>query len=344
MKMAKRIILILVVAAAVRSSMLYYARRGPNAAQTGTIPELISLIPADSPYLFYADLATLRASPFLARLVALAPAPTADPEYAGFVRATGFDYARDLDRVALAARPGSQSNLNVALAEGHFNHERISSYALRSGNMERHGGTEVYVFPPSATARAMAFAFLGVNRIVIAEGPEAAAVVRALASLSAPSGFGPAMRERITRVADAAIFAVGQVGRVPENFSVGGMRSDQFTNLVRSLRWFTLAARPEGDRLRTLAEGECDTAENARQLAGTLDALRALAQVALADPRTRQNLQPATAALLDALLRDTHVSRDDLRVRLSLLLAPEMLNPPPAASAQRTPSPKQRMR
>jgi hypothetical protein len=180
----------------------------------------------------------------------------------------------------------------------------------------------------------MAFAFLSPNRIVIAGGPEAAGVAGALVSRSVPSGFEPAMRERISRVADAAIFAVGQVGPVPENFSVGGMRSDQFTNLVRSLRWFTLAARPESDRLTTLAEGECDTAENARQLAGTLDALRVLAQVGLADPKTRQQLASATADLLDALLRDAHVSRDDQRVRLSLVLAPEMLNPAPA---QKTP-------
>jgi len=340
MKITKRIILLLFVAAAVCSSMLYYVRRWPTAAQTGTIPELVSLLPADSAYLFYADLATLRASSFLARLAALAPTPKADPEYARFVQATGFDYARDLDRVALAAWPGSQTKLTVALAEGRFDGEKISNYALRSGKVERRDRAEVYVFPPRATARGMAFAFLGPNRIVIADGPEAATVVGAIVSHSARTDFGPVMRERISRVADAAIFAVGQVNPVPENFSVGGMRSDQFTNLVRSLRWFTLAARPEGDRLTTLAEGQCDTAENARQLAGTLDALRVLAQVGLADPKTRQQLEPATAVLLDALLRDAHVSRDDQRVRLSLVLAPEMLNPSPAAPAQKTPSSK----
>lgn len=336
MRITKRAILILLVAAAVSASIVYYLRRGPT-AQTAGIPELISLAPADSAYLLYADLVTLRASPFLARLMALAPSPAADPEYAGFVRATGFDYTRDLDRMVFAARPSSTASLTIALAEGRFDHDKISGYALRTGKLERHSGAEVYVFPPGPSSRAMAFAFLAPNRVVLAEGPDSAAAVAALASHRAPSTFEPAMRERISRVADSAVFAVGQVGPVPENFAPGGMRSDQFTNLVRSLRRFTLAARPEGDRLRVIAEGECDTSENARQLAGTLDGLRTLAQVALADPKTRQRLDPETAALLDALLRDTQVSRDDQHVRLSLELTPEMVNRLPGAVPRKTP-------
>ena len=338
MSIAKRAIVFLLVAAAASAAVVYYSSRGPNAAQGPALPELITLAPADSAYLFYANLAALRASPFLDRLMALAPSPAADPEYAGFVRATGFDYARDLDRLVLASRPGPSAPLTLALAEGRFDRARISSYALRSGTLERGGGAEVYVFPPSPTSKAMAFAFLNGNRVAMAEGPEAAKAIASLASDPAPSTFAPSMRERVSRVADSAVFAVGQVADVPQNFSPGGVRSDQFSNLVRSLRWFTLAAHPEGDRLKVAAEGECDTAESARQLTGTLDGLRMLGQAMLADPRTRQRLEPATAGLLDNLLRILQVSRDDQRVRLSLELTSEMVSRLPGAATRKTPA------
>ncbi len=66
---------------------------------------MLSLLPPQAPYVVYADLATLRGSAFLNRLVAIIPAPKEDPEYLDFVRATGFDYTRDLDRVAIGVIP-----------------------------------------------------------------------------------------------------------------------------------------------------------------------------------------------------------------------------------------------
>jgi hypothetical protein len=335
MRLASLAIVVLLVAAAVSGAALYYSSRGPKAAQTSAIPELVSLAPADSTHLLYADLAALRASPFLAHLMALAPSPKTDPEYAKFVLATGFDYASDLDRVVLAGR--SQPDALVALAEGRFDREKISRYVLRNGTLERRNGAEVYAFPPSATSKAMAFAFLNDRRVALAQGPEAAAAVAAPASRT-PNTFDGPLRERISRVADAAVFAVGQSGPAPENLSVGGLRPDQFANLVGSLRWFTLAARPEGDRLRVAAEGECDTVENARQLAATLDGLRVLGQIALADPKTRQRLEPATVELFDSLLRLLQVSRDDQRVRLSLELTSEMVGHSPGPAAGKAPA------
>ncbi len=344
MKIGKRAIVFLLVVAAVSATILHYANRGPRAAPGTAVPELISLAPADSAYLLYADLSTLRASPFLTRLMALAPVPATDPDYAKFVRATGFDYTQDLDRLVLAARPGSPSPLTLALAEGRFDRAKISSYALRSGGLERHSGAEVYVFPPSPTSKAMSMAFLDPNRVAMAEGPEATAVVAALASHGAPSAFAPAVRERISRLADSAVFAVGQVNDVPENLSVGGLRSDQFSNLVRSLRWFTLVARPEVDRLKIAVEGECNTVENARQLAATLDGLRLFGQAAIADPKLRRNLEPSAVSLLENLLRRTQISRDDQRVRLSLELTSEMVNRLPGAPARKIPATSPRMR
>jgi len=340
MRIAKHAVVLLLLAAAISAAVLYYLRRGLSAAQTPTVPGLISLAPSEAPYLVYIDLTTLRSSPFLAQLIALAPAPTLEREYADFVHATGFDYSRDLDRVVVTVQPGSPASLTVALAEGRFDREKISSYALRSGKKERQNGVEVYVVPASTPTKAITFAFLNVNRVAIADGPS-------LASLLAPRpprAFDPAMRERIARLAGSAFFAIGQVGPVPENFSFAGVRSDQLTHLMRSLRWFSLAARPEGDRLKVAIEGECDTAESARQLASTLEGLRLLGQAALADPKTRRRLPPRTAELLGTLLRLAEVSRDDQRVRLHAELTSEMVDGLPGAAARENPSVNQTAR
>jgi len=106
---------------------------------------------------------------------------------------------------------------------------------------------------------------------------------------------------------------------------------------MHSVRWFTLAVRPEGDRMRVVLEAECDTPENARQMAGTLDGLRLLGQASLSDPNTRKRLEPEALRLLDSLLRIVEVSRDELRVRLVLELTPEMLGSLPRMIAPKTP-------
>lgn len=330
MKMAKRVGIVLLLVGGASASTLYYLHRGSSAAQTPSPPELISLIPAGATYVFYADLAPLRESALLARMAAVAPPASADREYADFIRATGFDYSRDLDRVVLAAQPEPPGNFTVVVVEGRFNREKIIAYALRRGRVERQNGAEVYVVPtegyPSGAfktrAKEVAFTFLSNNRLALAEGLS----LTPLLGPHPPAGPDPEMRERITRVAGAAIFAVGRVGPLPDNFSLGGLRSDQFTNLVRSLRWFSLAARPEGDRLKVALEAECDNAENARQIAGTVEGLRLVGQAALADPRTRQQMPPETSAALETLLRAVEVSRDDQRVRLLLEFTPQMLD------------------
>lgn len=331
--MHKQVIVLLLLAAAISGALVYYLRRGPGEAHSSTVPDLITLAPPEAPYLIYADLAALRSSPFLARLMASAPAPAMDKEYAEFVRVTGFDYTRDLDRVVLAMIPESPANQTVALAEGRFDRQKITSFALLTGKLEHQNGAEVYVLPATTKSRVASFAFLESNRIAVTDGPSLALVLSPRAS----GGLDPAMHERISRVASSALFAVGKVAPVPENFAPGGLRSEQFTHLVRSLRWFTLAVRPEGDRMRVALEAECDTQENARQVAGTLDGLRLLGQAALSDPNTSKRLEPEALRFLESLLRIVEVFRDDLRVRLALELTPDMLNSLPRVIAPKSP-------
>ena len=87
--------------------------------------------------LFMRMLQSLRNSAFLNRLIALIPTPNEDPDYLEFVRSTGFDYTRDLDRVAIAIFPTTPLPTVVTFAEGRFDQQKIIAYALRTGKAER---------------------------------------------------------------------------------------------------------------------------------------------------------------------------------------------------------------
>src|SRR5712664_4236426 len=68
--------------------------------QSGSAREqALSLMPAEASVILFADFDGFRQSPFVAKLYAWAPKPQADADYAQFVKETGFDYERDLQRV-----------------------------------------------------------------------------------------------------------------------------------------------------------------------------------------------------------------------------------------------------
>ncbi len=318
--MAKHALIGLLTIAIVLAGIFYTLRRGAH-AQSGELPELLSLAPAASYRLGYIDVNSLRNSPFMAQLVSLAPEPRTDPEYTEFVRATGFDYTRDLDHLLLAWWPSSPNPTTAAIAEGRFDREKILSYALRVGRTERQNGVDVYIIPAKTPDKTISLAFLSNSRIAMVTGSRMDPILAA----GAQSALEPGIRERLPRVAGAAFFAVGRVGLLPHDLPTG-VSSDQFTTLMRTLQWFTVAGRSEGTRLKVAVEGESNSEENANQIAGSLDGLRLFGQVALANPRTRQRLGPDTTALFETLLRAIEVTRDHERVRLVAEFTPQMLN------------------
>src|SRR6266849_6389635 len=311
--------LLIVAALGLGTAGILYAvlHHRPNTPPAGTPPALLDFAPQDSTVFVYADLAALRASPFLAQLAALAPAPNTDR-----------DYERDLDRAVLAVRPKGNDSETFAVADGRFDVKKITAYALRTGKRATQSGKEVILVPAKAPAKPVTFTFLDEHRILLTNS-ESLAPLLAVAAEARPGGtLQPEMRERISRVAGSPVFAVGKLGvsfeRAVAELSSAGLRSDQLDNLLRSLRWLSFAARPEGNELRVVLEGETDTASNARQIAVSLDGLRLLGKLALADPKTRRQMDRASLALADAVLKSADVSRDDEgnahRVRLTFAI------------------------
>jgi hypothetical protein len=333
--MKKKVILSLAVLLVVTFSLIFYFRQRRAALPAGPVPELLLLAPSDADSLVYVDLSALRSSSFFTQLLAFAPSPGEDPDYSEFVAATGFDYSRDLDRLLIATRPTSSlSASTTAIAEGRFSRDKIVAYSLRSGKLEQRNGAEVYIVSSGHPAKTISFTFLAPGRILLANSPALdPTVVRPAQDLP------PGQHDRFLRVAGSALIMIGRVDASQENFSVFGFRSRDLKRALRDVRWFSLGARPDGDRLRIALEAECISANAARELAGAAEALRFLARVLLADPRSRGQLSPQAALLAEAILRNGEFVQNDQRVLLRFdLIAAAFIDPASSDAGRAAPA------
>ncbi|MGH9681481.1 MAG: hypothetical protein ACRD4Y_16155, partial [Candidatus Acidiferrales bacterium] len=190
-----------------------------------------------------------------------------------------------------------------------------------TGKVDRQEGREVDLFSSDSAARWDAVSFLNPQRIAIVEGQSIAPLLNHRPD---PPGGDPA-RERASRVAGAAVFAIARVPPIPDNAAPGGISSPKLLSLARSVQWVTLAARPEGNSVRISLEGECETPTDARALQSTLEVFRLIGASALESAKTRQSMDPATWNVLDSMLKNAEIDASAERVRILVELGPEIL-------------------
>jgi hypothetical protein len=313
-----------VAACAMVAGTLFYLNslRGKT-AHASPAPQLLSALPAGAPTLVYLDLAAVRASSFYQHRPDKGPIALPNQDYADFVRSTGFDFEKDLDRVVVASWPApsaKEQRKSVAIAEGRFDRVKIRDYAVRKGKLDRQEGREVFLFPTGDRMGFNSVTFLDDHRIALVAGPSIAPL---LAGHSDDPDADPA-RERAAHLDGAAAFAITRVPPVPENFGPGGAQSTQLASLARSVQWITLAARPEGDNLRVSLEGECDNSTDALQLRSALEVLRMFGRAGLDSPKTRDSMNPASLATLQTLLSSAEVTQTAERVRILVELTPDI--------------------
>src|SRR5262249_49944487 len=130
----------LLAALAIVAASALFAYRYTRAPQRNNFA-VLSYLPRDPDAVIFIDVAALRQSPFLAQLAAWLPQSQQDPDYSQFVADTGFNFERDLDHLAIAATksvdaPSSSKGAAgglVFIAEGRFDRQKLSAYALRTG-------------------------------------------------------------------------------------------------------------------------------------------------------------------------------------------------------------------
>jgi hypothetical protein len=299
---------------------------------------LLSWMPEDARAVLFIDLAGLRRSPFFADLLAWAPKPDADQEYRQFVRDTGFDYEKDLDRLAVAFEQQGAQKIFCAVGDGHFDEKKIKAYAAKNGALQKSGGSEIFSLPIASSSERVSFMFLTKNRLAFTNGKDFASWLRG------PKAVGDAeWRERFARVAGSPVFAVMRNEALKDAFgaepasqdlarrAAGGFSSPQLSSLLAQLQWLTVAGKPENNKLRVAIDGESVEDRNAQQLTDLLNGVALLARAGLSNAKTQQQLGAATRQSYLALLKSVEVSRidrpDSKSVRLLFDVTPDLLKP-----------------
>ena len=316
-----RIVRFVVVAASILLTVLaiFGYRAWENRARPNS-EELLALMPAEAQAVIFIHMESLRQAPFFADLLAWAPKPTVDADYAEFVRETGFEYERDLRSVAIAVWQQGAEPTFFAVADGRFDRKKIETYALRGGIKEKNGRLEIFHLPASGGQRIW-MAFLANDRVVVTNHGGAGEFLQVSANEDAGE-----WRKRFSRLAGSPIFAVTRQWPegtfrygLPGNKTPGkkkqpgeeSIRAPELSALLEQLQWITVAAKPEGEQLRVVAEGECPSEGLARQLSDMLNGAAILAQAGLSDTKARQQINSKTRAEYIALLRSLQVSSMD---------------------------------
>lgn len=282
--------------------------------------DLVRQLPSGSSAIVYADLTQLRASAFAKELAALAPSSDQDPQYTAFVKTTGFDYSRDLDRAAMALWPHTAPTTVLVLAEGRFDRKKIANYALQTGRAAKEGSLEVYEVPEQGSDRRIRFAFLAPNRLVLADGP----ALNTLLEPTNANNLDSVMSARVAQVSGAAIFSVARTENLPQDIGIDESHDAQLARMLKSIRSISLAGQPDASSLNIAANAECDSALDALQLMTLLDGLRWMGRAELADPKVQQQIGPQWRPL-DELLKAASLTHSGRTLRLRAQLTEQML-------------------
>ena len=301
--------------------------RNPDAARA----DLLSLLPADASAAGFVDLQQLRNSPLLTQIFSWAPRPTPDGDYAQFVQATGFDYERDLDRVALSIQRQSQIPMTVAIAEGRFDRKKIEAYASQFGALKTADGKTLFAVPISGSERKAYFAFLRDDRVAWANDSS-------YFFQRPPAASPEEWREHFSRVAGTPIFAVLRQDPLTASAlaqAPGGFRSPQLATLLSQLQWITISGKPEGNLLRVVIDGESSTEPTVHQLKDLLSGLVVLAQAGLNDAKASKQLDPVLRQGYSNLLQSADIQLLDRgsskSVRVIFDVTPKLLEAPHSA-------------
>jgi hypothetical protein len=309
----------------------------------------LSLMPGTAERVLFVDFSDLRQAPFFADLLAWAPKPALDPDYDQLRRDTGFDYEKDLDRLAIAFEKHGSQKTFFAVANGRFDQKKIKDYAAKSGSVQKQAGTEIFSIPVTGSSERISFTFLRRDLIAFSNAAE-------LSSFMKPPKTSESAdwHARFERVAGSPFFAIlrndgiaDAIGSQPGAQSLaqratGGLTSPQLSSLLMQLQWISVAAKPQNDRLRIIAEGEGSEERNARQLADLLNGVVLLARAGLGGVRTQQQLGAATRDAYLELLKSVEISRvdrgDAKSVRLMFDVTPQLLKSAPSLTPTAVPA------
>jgi hypothetical protein len=290
---------------------------------------MLSMMPGTSTAVVFLDLEQFRSSAFLPQLFQWAPSVSVEEDYAKFVQATGFNYERDLDRVAISFTRRDPSSKAFAVAEGKFDRKKIEDYAGRSGQRIIDKNLIVFALDPTNSGHKSYFTFLRDDRIAWTNDP----VYEEMFQPARTDDGKQEWQERFSRLSGSAVLGVirqdSATAGVLAQQAPGGFRSPQLATLLSQLQWITIGGKPVGTDLRVVMEGECSSDTTIHQLRDFLSGLLLLAQAGLSGPQNRNQMDPQLRSAYLQLLKSADVEDVDRgaekSVRVVLELTPDFL-------------------
>ena len=151
------------------------------------------------------------------------PPKNREPEYEEFVRQTGFEFERDLDRAALAihyahtpANPEQRTRYSEIM-QGHFDSQRVSEYLRKlSKNVERYNDFDIYVIPLEGRTVRVVLLGIGTAAASNTEGSDAIhGMVDRYKQAALPFAGPDLVRDYYARVPLGSV--VWTIARIPSN-------------------------------------------------------------------------------------------------------------------------------
>ena len=316
------------VAAAVAGGYFAYAH---FAASGNSRESLLRALPPSAATVIYLDVEEFRRAAILKAAATWGAnatgSATTDPEYKEFVKESGFDYEKDLDRVGLAVENRGTKRNYFALADGKFDRKKIETYLRKNGRSEQDNGREVFHVATSDPNRTISMAFLSNERMALTDGGDLNAEIASGANSTGHAEW----TKRFARLAGTPVFALvrqdAAIGGVLTEQTPGGFSSPQLAGLLNQLLWISVAGKPEGESFRAVIEGECPNEASMRQLADFLNGITLMAQAGLNDAKLRQQMDPAEREAYVQVLNSVEVTKLDRgnskSVRAVLMVTPE---------------------
>lgn len=325
--MAKKIAIAVLATAGILAALLFHYSGGIDA---GARAQFLRFVPSDATSVIFVDCENLRTSPLLKKLFDWAPHPTEESDYAQFVRETGFDYERDLQKLFIASANNESGSRKLVLAEGKFNRAKIQAYLGRSGKAAQQGSLQAYILPANGSEKSFSVALLGEQRIALTNSPD---LFQAMAEAAKDPGHAD-WQTRFDRLAGSPVFAVIRqdhaLSTTVNSAAPAGLRSPQLAALLNQLQWISIAGKPAGELLRIVADGETASDAVSLQLREFLQGIQVLGQNGLNDPELRRNMDSDERVAYLELLKSADIQRLDRgetkSVRVVLNITPRLLD------------------
>ena len=328
------IIVVVVLAALVAVTAAWLLRRG-NA------PQAARLLPAADAY-FYIDLTPLRT----AGLFKNAPA-NLDPDYAQFVRDTGFQFERDLDHAAFAVQLPSTADLAASRTPpetrysevfvGRFDGAKLAAYLRRTADSSRpYGNTIIYSIPlPGRTLRVAVLS----KRMVASSNTESAFAIQEIIDRYAETftGSGPDLLRRYYRHVPLAslAWAVARTASAGQQGNARFVLPGGFDLFFPPDTVIVAAVRYLGS-VQVRADAFTHTQEDAQRVSDQLNALLAIArtvefraQAGAADPDLK--------AFFDSISISQFPDRAELNATIPPGFVKKLVSEPPVEAISAAP-------